>query len=206
MDSVTDVTQIGLRERKKTRTRLAIERAALELFAERGFAETTVEEIAATCEISPRTFFRYFATKDDALYADSDRRLAALVEEIQLRATWQPPFAAVRDAVLNVIDDYQGDRQSAELHSRVLARNVGAFTRSLERQHVWEEAIFTALTPSGPSQAGADFLELRLVAATATAALRAAVHAWEAANADHPAPLSPLVHHTFDRISTGLER
>jgi AcrR family transcriptional regulator len=204
---VTDVTGVGLRERKKARTRLAIERAALELFAERGFAETTVEEIAAVCEISPRTFFRYFATKDDALYADSDRRLAALVDEIRLRLTWQPPFAAVRDAILNVVDDYQGDRQSAELHTRVLARNVGAFTRSLDRQHVWEEAIFAALTesPRTPAEAGAGIVDLRLVAGAATAALRAAVHVWEAATVDRPTPLSPLVHHTFDRISTGLE-
>src|SRR5260370_524972 len=57
----------GLRERKKLKTKEAIQREALRLFAAQGYAETTIEQIAAAAESSPSTFFNYFPTKQDAV-------------------------------------------------------------------------------------------------------------------------------------------
>jgi AcrR family transcriptional regulator len=59
-----------LRERKRTRTRLAIQADAIRLFAEKGYENTTVEDIAYAAAISPRTFFRYFPTKEDVVLWD----------------------------------------------------------------------------------------------------------------------------------------
>jgi AcrR family transcriptional regulator len=66
---VTD-RPLGLRERKKIKTRQAIRREALRLFDTNGYATTTVEQIAEAAEVSPSTFFRYFPSKESLLLAD----------------------------------------------------------------------------------------------------------------------------------------
>ncbi|HZE39324.1 MAG TPA: helix-turn-helix domain-containing protein, partial [Stackebrandtia sp.] len=67
----------GLRERKKERTRLEIQRHALRLFRQRGYANTTMEQVAEAAEVSPSTLFRYFPTKEDLIGSDDfGQRLA----------------------------------------------------------------------------------------------------------------------------------
>lgn len=65
-----DPPRAGLRERKKSRTRFAIQQEALKLFREQGYSSTTVEQIAEAAEVSPSTFFRYFPTKDTLVLTD----------------------------------------------------------------------------------------------------------------------------------------
>lgn len=96
--------QSGLRQRKKAKTRAVIQHHALRLFQQQGYNATTVEQIAEAAEISPSTFFRYFATKEDvALWDDLDPQLIATFEAqpaawgpIQtLRSTLREVFAAL---------------------------------------------------------------------------------------------------------------
>ena len=69
-------SEIGLRERKRQATKRAIQRAVLTLAAERGFDNVTVEEVSREADIAPRTFFNYFATKDDAILGYREATLA----------------------------------------------------------------------------------------------------------------------------------
>lgn len=78
----------------------AIERAALEVFAERGFEETPVEDIAAAAGISRRTFFRYFASKNDIPFGNFGAVLDALETWLETAPDDQPVFDVIADAAL----------------------------------------------------------------------------------------------------------
>ena len=86
----------GLRERKKRQTRLDLARAAVRLIEARGYDAVTVEDIAAEANVSRRTFFRYFETKDDVIVVDPDGKIAAM--RIALRDG--PPDEPTLDALL----------------------------------------------------------------------------------------------------------
>ena len=91
---------VGLRERKKARTRAAIREHALRLFREQGYHATTVEQIAEAAEISPSTFFRYFPTKEDVVLQD-DFDLITL-EAFERSPPSMSVIAAFRAAVAEV--------------------------------------------------------------------------------------------------------
>ena len=81
----------SLRERKRARTRQALIDAATELFERRGYKQTTIADIAAAAEVSARTFFGYFASKEDLLFADGDTRVRAALAAIENRAPHDRP-------------------------------------------------------------------------------------------------------------------
>ncbi|GAA0282027.1 TetR family transcriptional regulator [Streptomyces polychromogenes] len=94
----------GLRERKKRRTRDALLRAALLLFVEQGYERTTVDEITETVEVSQRTFFRYFANKEEVAFAVQDLVESHFLAALAARPAGEPPLEAMRGAVLAAWD------------------------------------------------------------------------------------------------------
>ncbi|MEV5975897.1 TetR family transcriptional regulator [Streptomyces sp. NPDC052114] len=90
-----------MRERKKQRTRDALLHAALELFTTKGYEETTVDEIAEAVDVSQRTFFRYFANKQEAAFAIQVMVEARFVEALRERPSHEAPLVALRNAVLD---------------------------------------------------------------------------------------------------------
>ncbi|MFC5143922.1 TetR/AcrR family transcriptional regulator [Streptomyces aureoversilis] len=90
----------GLRERKKRRTRDTLIRSALELFALKGYERTTVDEIAEAAEVSQRTFFRYFANKEEVALAMQTSVDALFLATLRSRPAAEAPLPALRGAVL----------------------------------------------------------------------------------------------------------
>lgn len=88
---------IGLRERKKAKTMAAIQMHALRLFKELGYHETTVEQIAEAAEISPSTFFRYFANKEDVVITDNYDSL--LISAFEDQPSNLSPLEAIRNTI-----------------------------------------------------------------------------------------------------------
>lgn len=101
MSAPTD--QGGLRARKKQRTRAALIDAGLDLFRTNGYESTTIDEIAAAVDVSPRTFFRYFASKEDVALAKGAEFDDLVVDALADRPDGEPPLTALRHAVLGML-------------------------------------------------------------------------------------------------------
>ena len=93
----------GRRERKKQRTREALVEAAFVLFQEKGFEATTVEEIADAVDVSSRTFFRYFASKEDVVLTFQEEQFAAVLEALASQTADLPVMTALRKASVEVL-------------------------------------------------------------------------------------------------------
>ena len=94
----------GLRERKKERTRQALITAALELFQERGYDATTIADIAAGADVSTRTFFSYFPSKEEILFADTEDRLQVAFAVIDQRGPDDSPVDVLVRAMAAVFE------------------------------------------------------------------------------------------------------
>jgi AcrR family transcriptional regulator len=112
----------GLRERKKAKTREAIQRHALRLFREQGWEATTIEQIADAAEVSPSTFFRYFPSKEDVVLYDAFDPL--LFDAIRAQPKNTPPIKAVRNVIRDVFDKMPADVMAAEQEREELVRSV----------------------------------------------------------------------------------
>ncbi|KAA0107886.1 TetR/AcrR family transcriptional regulator [Mycolicibacterium sp. P1-5] len=115
----------GLRERKKQRTRAMLVDAAVKLCIERGYANTTVEQIAAVAEVSPRTFSRYFPTKDAVMMSVLDDLVHAAVAELAAIDTQVPPLTALARAHTRALRGVpSGEATELTTHRLVLMVNV----------------------------------------------------------------------------------
>src|SRR4051794_16796123 len=195
-------TAIGLRERKKARTREALQEAAMARFAEQGFEGTTVEEIAEACEVSPRTFFRYFPTKEDVLFADADARRETLIAVLADRPQTEPPFLALHAAMRALASEYRDDRAELVARSKVVEGSPQLQAYKAQHQHGWEAAVADALEHRPPAGPPVPREELQLLTALATAAMRVSVDVWVA---DPSGPeLDVLLDRAFARLGRGF--
>lgn len=185
----------GRRERKKSETRRALRLAAVRLVAERGLDAVTVEEITNAVDVSPRTFFNYFTSKEEALTAPDPQRLARLRAELIARPAGESPLRALQ-AVL-VADTAELARRRDEWLRQIsvlksdprllaaMASGWGALERELAA------AISERLGPR------ADALQAGVLAAAAVAALRVAIGRWKT---ETRAPLASVVRASFEAL------
>jgi len=136
-----------LRERKKARTRDALLRAALGLFTTKGYERTTVDEIAEAVDVSQRTFFRYFASKEEVAFFVPRLTETHFVEAVRARPPHEAPLEALRRAVLESWDTINEAIEQVvplELHLRtyrVIESTPALLAAHLRRQLELEEEI-----------------------------------------------------------------
>ena len=191
----------GLRDRKREATRTSIWQSAMSLFAERGYDDVTVEEIADVCELSPRTFFRYYATKEDVLFAGTDLRrtifLAALVDQ----PAGAGPFEAIEGASRAMAVHYQPDREALRTRARIVGAAPSLRSRNAGLPQQWDHDVAEQLRASGRG-AGMTDLELKLVTGLAMTAFRVCIEEW----IDSDGELSHLIDVAFGSLGAGLGR
>jgi AcrR family transcriptional regulator len=136
-----------LRERKKARTRDALLRAALELFTTKGYEQTTVDEIAEVVDVSQRTFFRYFASKEEAAFFVPRLTETHFVTAVHARPPHEAPLEALRRAVLESWDTINEAIQQVvplDLHMRtyrVIESTPALLAAHLRRSQELEEEL-----------------------------------------------------------------
>ena len=112
----------GLRQRKKDSSRRAIEDAAWELFAEKGYEETSINDIAERADVAPRTFFRYFPTKEAVMYPHFDEMLESVREAFRRRPVDEPVITSLFASFEVLAGSLEGDKSRARERMAIMKR------------------------------------------------------------------------------------
>ena len=200
------MTEAGLRERKKLRTRGALIDSAFALFQRKGFESTTIDEIAEAVDVSPRTFFRYFTSKEDVALSVVDDQLAALLDRVARRPPAESVLDALRNAGMEVLHACEtGEDGFDPLRfqcMKFLLSSSPALAASALEQGAGRLAELAGLIGI---RMGVDYrVDPRpyLVASIAMNALQTVINAWQQNEPD--APSSDLLDRAFRLLAEGI--
>jgi len=191
----------NLRERKKADTREAIRAAAVELFCTHGFDATTMDAVAAAADVSVRTVFRYFPTKEDLVFADVDADLDDLRALLDARPDDEPVMSSVRAVVEVLAGRMEGGRDADVRMAPLLHDEPALRQRYLAVLDQVEETIADwarSRLDSGPGD-----LRPGLLAASMISVQRVVV---DAVVAGDPRPLSELIVEAVALIGRGFDQ
>ncbi|MBO0895213.1 TetR/AcrR family transcriptional regulator [Arthrobacter sunyaminii] len=177
----------GLRERKKAQVQAQLVTTAWELFAEHGFAAVTVDQIVEAAGVSRSSFFRYFDTKDAALFHNTRLALDNMEADFEFRSRSTPPRQALHQSLLQAATDYEPRRSEYRTlrrlmrEDRVLRASAAAYNQSL-----LAEMTSTYLRQLGQG----DELAARVEVAVMWAAATVALESWVRADGEDLLPLT----------------
>lgn len=184
---------MGLRERKKRRTRELIREHAMRLFTEQGYVETTVEQIAAAADISPSTFFRYFPTKEQLILIDDLD--APVLDAIAAQPADVPPLTACRRAFQQVLSGLTPAEIEAERTRQQLLFSVPELRSAMLGELTRSVGILAGAIAARVGRPADDF-EVRVFAGAVAGAVLGAV-------GDDPPELSTFVA-AMDFLARGM--
>lgn len=175
-------TTEGLRERKRRQTRQRIIEAGLELFLANGFDETTLDAIAEAADISRRTFFYYFKSKEDIVLAYQSGSIERLRDTIVSESPDRAPLDLVRHALVKLTSTYSAEAMIPI--DRLMISTESLRARKQASYLAQEQALFAALCelwPQPKRRAG-----LRIVAMVSIGAVRLSIEAWRQEGSKRP--------------------
>jgi AcrR family transcriptional regulator len=189
----------GLSERTRERTRREIADAAGQLFIEKGYAATTVRDIAEAADVSTRTFFRYFPSKDDVITAIASSTMDDTIDRLGEHRRGVDLLTALRQMLDASVARVEEDPESALAFQLMLRESPVLRGRWLEEQRRSRDRLAHALAPWFPRSASP--MAAHLAAGAATLALDVAVGRWtdEAGQAD----LMKLLEQSLGLLGSG---
>ncbi|MGH2916258.1 MAG: TetR family transcriptional regulator [Solirubrobacteraceae bacterium] len=191
----------SLRERKKRATRESLCRAAVALVADRGLGAVTVEDIAARADMSPRTFFNYFPTKEDAVSGWDPAVIAEMIDRLRGRPDGEAAPVALRAVLLEVLSRSDADHRESLERLRVIRSDPRLVAHYASRWGDTERLLVGVLAERRGTDADHDHYA-SLVVATTLAACRVAMMSWcEKAGL---VPLAQELASHLDVLGTGL--
>ena len=191
----------GLRERKKLATRAALHEAALRLVAERGLASVSVDDIADRADVSPRTFFNYFSSKDDAVLGLDPEASARQVAAFLARPGDETPVEALRSVARAQAEEMATDTDLWPLRLKVIDTEPALLGRLAAVFGEGEKALAEAVAARTGTRAGTDAYPT-LLAGVAGVAMRTALHRW--LTSDFTAALPDLLDDAWDLLAACL--
>jgi len=197
----------SLRERKKLATRRSLRRHALDLVAQRGFVHVTVEDIAEAADVSPRTFFNYFPSKEAALFGADPERVAALREGVLRAAPGEPALDALRQVLVaearKVTSELGELGDPQDMLRRMKVVRADPHLRAAQSAHMAniESALAEALAERLSKDSARDPYPA-LLASVAGAVIRATTVFW--ASTGGAEPLDQLTDRAFRALADGM--
>ncbi|MEU7424145.1 TetR family transcriptional regulator [Streptomyces sp. NPDC040750] len=191
-------SRLGLRERKKTKTREAIRAAAYALIEEQGYEATTIEQIAGRAEVSPSTVFRYFPAKEDIVLPDAYG--PSMLAELRGRPADEPWTDSLRHVLAQAMESSEEKPEVLRLRARLGAQVPAVRSRMFESV----SEIGRLLRPALAERTGRDpeSLEVR-ICATAFLGCLTEVSLYWAENGFEGEPRD-LVDRALDVLEHGL--
>lgn len=163
----------------------------MELYAERGFEQATVAEIAERAGVTARTFFRYYTDKREVLFAGSDALGERLLAALDAVPSGEPPLAAIATALETVTSDIGGDRTHSRRRQAIIVANAELQERELTKMASWSRLLADGLRRRGVEDVAAG-----LAAETGVAVFRVTFERWIAASSD--VTLTDTLRASFD--------
>ena len=199
----------GLRELKKQRTQDALLHAALQLFLTQGYERTTVDEIAEAVDVSQRTFFRYFAGKEEAVFFAQSVAKSRFVEVLRQRPPHEAPLDALRQAALEVwggLNEVLEEIVPVELYLRtcqLIESTPALLATHLRRSAELEEEIARVIAEREGLDVDTD-PRPRVAVAVFCGVLRVTERLWSCGGDTSPASIRTLTARQLDAVRPAL--
>jgi AcrR family transcriptional regulator len=190
----------GRRERKKAATRRALQEAALRLVAERGFDNVTVEDIADAADVSKRTFFNYFTSKEQAVLGRDPATADSVRRALRERPAAESPLRSLHAVLGQVAADYAGSRSDWLARRRLIRSEPRLLAASMADWMELERILVEAMSDRLGLDPERDLLPA-LVVSAAISAVRVATLRSRSGDASLPA----LIAEVFSMLEAGLD-
>jgi AcrR family transcriptional regulator len=194
-------SEVGLRERKKLATRVALSHAAWSLMVEHGLDAVTPEAIAEAADVSPRTFRNYFASREEAILDELVRRASSLTDGVRARPASEPVWDSLVHVLPTVVAGIVGERRDIVVLMRAIKCDPAMQAQHLVTFERGHQLLVETIAERTGTDAERD-LAPRLLAAATAVVLRTSIEMWAEGKTD--AALTDLIHESLAQLRAGL--